>query len=78
MEWQTSITYDEYEDAINEAVEALSLPHFYNTFFLHHVCPDLKEINCVVEKKNLENMHAYYKRNIHALVTSKKFISAEL
>ena len=51
MEWQTSITYDEYEDAINEAVEALSLPHFYKTFFLHHVCPDLKEMNCVSRKE---------------------------
>ena len=51
MEWQTSVTCDEYEDAINEAVEALSLPHFYKTFFHHHVCPDLKDMNCVNQKE---------------------------
>ena len=51
MEWQTSVTCDKYEEAINEAVEALSLPHFHKTLFLHHVCPDLKDINCVSRKQ---------------------------
>ena len=51
MEWQTSVTCNEYEDAINEAVEGLSLPHFYKTFFLHHVCIDLKDMNCISRKE---------------------------
>ena len=51
MEWQTSTPFVEYEDIINEAVEALSLPHSYKTFFLRHVCPDLKDLNYVDQKE---------------------------
>ena len=51
MEWQTSTPFVEYEDIINEAVEALSLPHSYKTFFLRHVCPDLKDLNCVDQRE---------------------------
>ena len=51
MKWQTTVACDKYENAINEAVEALSLPHFYKIFFLYHLCPDLKDMNCVSRKK---------------------------
>ena len=30
------------------------MPHIYKTFFLHHVCADLKEINSVNQKEKLK------------------------
>ena len=54
MDWETSTLFDEYDKVLNEALEDLSLPHIYKTFFLHHVCADLKEINSVNQKEKLK------------------------
>ena len=54
MDWETSTLFDEYDKVLNEALEDLSLPHTYKTFFLHHVCADLKEINSVNQKEKLK------------------------
>ena len=54
MDWETSTLLDEYDKVLNEALENLSLPHIYKTFFLYHVCADLKEINSVNQKEKLK------------------------
>ena len=54
MDWENSTLFDEYDKVLNEALENLSLPHIYKTFFLHHVCSDLKEINSVNQKEKLK------------------------
>ena len=54
MDWETSTLFDEYDKVLNEALEDLSLPYIYKTFFLHHVFADLKDINAVNQKEKLK------------------------
>ena len=81
MEWQTSALIDQFEEVVNEAVEELSLPHAYKTFFLHHVCPDLEDMNHISKKEKSRKyvtiypVYTYHRNNIHAVLKSKKFKS---